>query len=196
MRTIEAVDSICLFCQIPQNVAEEQSIGYLVPLVTLLAALVGLCAAMIAALINANATSMIAARSSVSNQFESVRKQLGRLLSSRNAIAIQGYPGLTADDLLAARRASYARFFERYTEETFAARASLAGLRSSHPTIRGVIESDEAQISSSQIALLWDALDEEESAALLKLKRWWLPFPASVSDASSRPQGRAGKTRD
>jgi hypothetical protein len=149
----------------------------LVPLVTLIAALVGLCAAAIAAWVNANATFLITERRAVLSHFEAVREQLGRLLASRNAISIEGYPDLTPEDLSAVRRASYARFFERYTDETFAARATLAGLQTKNPVIRSVIESEEVQISPDQITRLWVALDQEESVALQELHRWWLRSP-------------------
>ncbi len=156
-------------------------------LIPLGAALVGLCAAALAAYINSNAASVIAARKRVLAHFQAAREQIGRLQSSRSAISFEGYPGLRPDQIAEISWQYYQIFFKRYADETFATRAVLAGLNTDNAIVRRIVDRVAAVIEPDEVHGLYGALDELEEAALKRLARWWLPAPKIAT--KSRPSG-------
>lgn len=147
---------------------------WFIPAATLVAALVGLIAAGLAALVTSNATAIVAERHRVEERYAEVLRQIGRLQASRIAMTVEGYPGLDAELVRSARQSSIEDFFRAYRHETFELRALLSGLPQTGVLGR-VVAQQEAQVAESDIEPLRRQLNEDRTRALQELKRWWLP---------------------
>lgn len=173
-----------LLCELTKSTQQAPSPWFVVPVVTLVAAIVGMTATLLAAA----ATAAYADRRAIAARFDEIRGAVARWRASGQYGRYVGGEETRArsegrlDDANRIAEAAERERYELFITNSQELRSHLGGLRSSSPVIASWLARPVSDLGSdvhdeARVNALYDALDDIEREYLGWTRRWWLARP-------------------